>query len=175
MQRNLDEAQARASETERKLGRVLGEYISSNDKERGRPHYIMDKMWQMMQSKGTKTLNLDKDLEEIMNKVKQAGCRPRRKDSGHNMKMKISNRSSALKSQIEGTVNCVAEWFSREELKALQGVCVLTSVWAREWAVLINLDDQVWKDFIGRMAKVLVRKRCHCVQRCVFGWELQVL
>ena len=39
----------------------------------GRPHYIMDKMWQMMQSKDTKTLNLDKDLEELMNKVKEAG------------------------------------------------------------------------------------------------------
>ena len=30
-------------------------------------------MWQMMQSKDTKTLNLDKDFEEIMNKLKQAG------------------------------------------------------------------------------------------------------
>ena len=59
MQRNL--------ETERKLGRVLGEYISSNEKEMVRPHYIMDKMWQMMQSKDTKTLNLDKDFEELMN------------------------------------------------------------------------------------------------------------
>ena len=38
-----------------------------------RPHCIMDKMWQMKQSKDTKTLNLEKDLEERMNKVKQAG------------------------------------------------------------------------------------------------------
>ena len=70
MQRNLDEAQARASETEPKLGCVLGEYTYSYEKEMGRTDYIMDKMWQMMQSKDTKTLNLDKDLEAIMNKVK---------------------------------------------------------------------------------------------------------
>ena len=73
MQRNIDEAQARASETERKLDRVHGEYIYSYGKEMGRPRYIMDEMWQMMQSKDTKTLNLDKDFDEIMNKVKQAG------------------------------------------------------------------------------------------------------
>ena len=35
MQRNLDEAQARPSETERKLGRVLGEYRYSSEKEMG--------------------------------------------------------------------------------------------------------------------------------------------
>ena len=27
----------------------------------------------------------------------------------------------------------VAEWFSLEEMTALQGACVLTSVWAKEW------------------------------------------
>ena len=31
----------------------------------------MDMMWQMMQSKDTKTLNLDKDLEEMTKKVQQ--------------------------------------------------------------------------------------------------------
>ena len=73
MQRILDEAQARASDTERKLGRVLGECIYSYEKELGRPHCIMDKMWQMMQSTDIKTLNLVKDLEEKMNKVKHVG------------------------------------------------------------------------------------------------------
>ena len=60
MQRNLDEAQVRASETERKLGRVLREYIYSFEKEMGRPHHIMNKMWQMMQSRDTKTLTWTK-------------------------------------------------------------------------------------------------------------------
>ena len=46
-------------------------------------------------------------------------------------------------------MHCVAEWFSLEEMQALQGVCVLTSVWARELQyrdILINFDGQVWKD-----------------------------
>ena len=72
MQRNLHEAHARASETEPKRGRVLGKYIYSFEKEMERPHYIMDKMWQMMQSKDTETSNLDKHFEEIINKVQHA-------------------------------------------------------------------------------------------------------
>ena len=47
---------------------------------------------------------------------------------------------------MEGIINFVAEWFSLEEMKAPQGVCVLTSVWAREWQyqdILHEFDDQV--------------------------------
>ena len=36
--------------------RVLGEYILTWDKELERPHCVMDKMWQMMQSNETKTM-----------------------------------------------------------------------------------------------------------------------
>ena len=57
---------------ERKLDRVLGEYPDSFEKEMRRPHHIMNKMWQMMQSRDTKTLKLDKDFEEILSKVKKA-------------------------------------------------------------------------------------------------------
>ena len=41
--------------------------------DRGRPHHIMDKMWHMMQSNDTKTLNLAKDFEELMEKTQQTG------------------------------------------------------------------------------------------------------
>ena len=73
MQRNLDDAQTWSHEAERKLDRVLGEYIESFEKEIGRPQLIMNKMWQMMQSRDTKNLNLDKDFEEIVSKVNQIG------------------------------------------------------------------------------------------------------
>ena len=33
----------------------------------------MDKIWQMMQSNDTKTMNLNKDFEELLNKVQQTG------------------------------------------------------------------------------------------------------
>ena len=61
LQRNLDEAQNRCYDVERKLDRVLWEYIEAFDKEMGRPQLIMTKLWQMMQIKDTKNLNLDKD------------------------------------------------------------------------------------------------------------------
>ena len=73
MQRNLDEAQHKSFEVEWKLDRVLWEYIEAFDKERGRPQLTMTKLWQMMQSRDTKNLNLDKDLDEILSKIKQTG------------------------------------------------------------------------------------------------------
>ena len=73
MQRNLDEAQSRSYEVERKLDRVLGEYFEAYEKEVGRSQHIMNKLWQMMQSRDTQNLNLDKGFEEIMSKVKQVG------------------------------------------------------------------------------------------------------
>ena len=73
MQRNLDEAQNRSYEVERKLDRVLSEYIEALDKEQGRPQLIKTKLWQMMQSRDAKNLNLDKDFEDVMSKVKQIG------------------------------------------------------------------------------------------------------
>ena len=73
MQRNLDEAQHQSFEVERMLDRVHWEYIEAFDKERGRPQLIMTKLWQMMQSRDTKNLNLNKDLDEILSKIKQSG------------------------------------------------------------------------------------------------------
>ena len=148
MQRNLDEVQARTYETERKLDRVLGEYIDSFEKELGRPHHNMDKMWKMMQSRDTKTLNLDKDVEEITSEVKQAGWHESTKTTGFWRQYEDEDQHSpelcAQSCMMEGIITFVAEWFSREEIKALQSVCVLTSVWAREWQYkdcVTDLDD----------------------------------
>ena len=50
---------------------------------------------------------------------------------------------------MESITNFVTEWFSLEEMKALQGVCMLTSDWAREWQyinILIDFDERAWKD-----------------------------
>ena len=77
---------------------------------------------------------------------------------------------------MEGTVTLVAEWVSCEEMKALQGVCVLTSVCAREWQYkdfLSDLDDQVWRDLSDEWQKYLSEKeespaprKRHVPQRC---------
>ena len=82
MQRNLDEAQSRSYEVERKLDRVLGEYFEAYEKEVGRSQHIMNKLWQMMQSRDTQNLNLDKGFEEIMSKVKQVGSNESTRTTG---------------------------------------------------------------------------------------------
>ena len=69
MQQNVDEADAKVS----RLYREINEKMHSWDQELGRPHHIMDKMWQMMQSNDTETMNLDKDFEEMVSKAKQTG------------------------------------------------------------------------------------------------------
>ena len=73
MQQNVDEAEAKVTETRRRLYREINEYTHPRDQELGRPHHIMDKMWQMMQSNDTETTYLDKDFEEMLNKAKQTG------------------------------------------------------------------------------------------------------
>ena len=72
MQKNLEEAQARASATEQKVFGRFDEYMRTWTEDRGRPHFIMDKIWQMLQSSDTKTLNLTRDFEELLDLVQQA-------------------------------------------------------------------------------------------------------
>ena len=58
-------------------------------------------------------------------------------------------------------MSSVAEWLSLEDMKALQGACVLTSVWVREWQykdLLTDLDDQVWKELSEEWRKYLSEK-----------------
>ena len=50
-----------------------GSTYTCGNKELGRPHYMMDKMWQMMQSNDTQTLNLEKDFEKILIEAQQKG------------------------------------------------------------------------------------------------------
>ena len=76
--------------------------------------------------------------------------------------MQISSLGSrVLKGKMEGIMSLVAEWFSLEEMKVLQGVCMLTSVWAREWQYkdfFTDLDDQVWRDLSDDWQKYLSDK-----------------
>ena len=62
---------------------------------------------------------------------------------------------------MEDILTLVAEWFSDEEMKVLQGVCVLTSVWTREWQyrdLLIDIDHQLWRDLSDDWQKYLSEK-----------------
>ena len=60
-------------------------------------------------------------------------------------------KSCAQFPQMESIMNFVAERFSHEEMKVLQGVLsLLMSLWVREWQyrdVLHDIDDLTWEDF----------------------------
>ena len=73
MQHNVDEAEAKVNATGRRLYRENNQYMRSWDQELGRPRYIMDQVWQMMQSNDTKTMNLNTDFEELTSKAQQTG------------------------------------------------------------------------------------------------------
>ena len=61
------------------------------------------------------------------------------------MKMQISDRhSSVLKSHMESTENFVAEWFSLAARCFRVDVCLARKLQHKD--ILINFDEQVWKD-----------------------------
>ena len=66
MQQNVDEADAKITETRSCFDCEINNKMHSWDRELGGLHHIMDKMWQMMQSNDTKTMNLDKDFQEMV-------------------------------------------------------------------------------------------------------------
>ena len=73
MQRNLDEAQKRSYEVERRLDIEIRDFLEASDEEEASPQLILAKQWRVMQSRDTKNLNVDKDFDEIMRKMKQTG------------------------------------------------------------------------------------------------------
>ena len=73
MQRTFDEAQKRSYEVERRPDIEIRDFFEASDKEEARSQLILAKLWQMMRSRDTKNLNLDKDCDEIMSKMKQTG------------------------------------------------------------------------------------------------------
>ena len=106
MQQNVEEAHAKASETERKLCRKLGDSVYSWEQELVRPHHIMDKMWQMMQSNDTKTMNTNKDFEELLSKAQHMDLDRRTKkqqDSGRNKKKTTTRTRDDLRSKPADT------------------------------------------------------------------------
>ena len=154
MQQNLDEAHAEASETERKLRRELGEYIHLWEREFERPRYIMDKMWQLMQSNDTRTMNLNEDFEELLNRAQQTGWDGRTKTRRFwTVQEEEDNpQSKLLCAQTRRWKAWWTLWPNGSplgEMKVLQGVSVLMSVCVKEWQykdILNDTDNSVRED-----------------------------
>ena len=70
---SLEETQARSAATELQVCGRFDEYMRMWEEDRGRPNFNMDEIWQMLQSDDTKTLNLARDFEELLDLAQQAG------------------------------------------------------------------------------------------------------
>ena len=73
MRKNVEGAQHKSFKTEQSLCSAFREYVDTFERDRCRPKPMMTKLWQSMQSRETKNLNLDKDLEDILSKMRQIG------------------------------------------------------------------------------------------------------
>ena len=94
MHQNVDYAAAKFTETRRRFHREIDEYMCSWDQAFGRPHYIKDKVWQMMHSNDTKTMNLDKDFEGPMARRNKLGGMDRLKKKKQGSRQK-KNKTTA--------------------------------------------------------------------------------
>ena len=138
MQRNVDEAQNESNEFEQNPNRILWEHIKAFDKERERSRLMMTKnSGKMIQSRETKILSLEKDLGEILGKIKQTNRLERNNQDKEVLVARRRGRAetpaqSWLKPQMKSIVFLVAGWVTVKEMKAPQGLCVRTSIMARE-------------------------------------------
>ena len=92
-----------------------------------------------------------------------------KKGSGERKKKTTRNQVVLrAKPQMESILSFVAKWVSLEEMKVLQGVSVLTSVWAgeRQYKEILNdIGGLVWEDFSEDWM-------CFCSNRLAFVGEL---
>ena len=123
MQRNLDEAQSRSYEVERKLDRVLWEYIETFENN-WTPAAHHDEDVANDAEQGHKELESGQRLRRngALRWNRLGGTsRPEQQDSGNRRKIQISGLwSRVLKGKMEGIMTLVAEWFSLEDMKALK-------------------------------------------------------
>ena len=125
MQNHLEEAQARASATELQVSGRYDKHMRTWDEDRGRPHFIMDKIWQMLQSNDTKTLHLTKDFEELLDMAQQARWLGPPKTGEYWTKVK-TQLLGVQATEMDGIMTFAAEWCTTDEVLILR--CVSASL-----------------------------------------------
>ena len=117
-----------------------------------------------MQSRDTKNLNLEKDLEYIHSTARRVAGVKKRKRQSCGSSWRVTNnkpRSPESQPKMEDIVYLVAEWISFTEMKALQSACVLVSIKAREKEYeefLSDQDGQVLKEMSEEWQQYLMEK-----------------
>ena len=72
--KNVVAAQQKSFEAEQSLCNALREYVEGCDTDQGRARTLMTKCWQSIQSRCTKNMNLEKDLEDMRTARKVGWC-----------------------------------------------------------------------------------------------------
>ena len=73
MRNNMVAAQQQSFEVEQSQSNALREYVEGHDTDQGRARTLMTKCWQSIQSRGTKNMNLEKDLEDLHSTARKVG------------------------------------------------------------------------------------------------------
>ena len=73
MRKNVVAAQQKSFESEQSLCNALREYVDGYDRDQGRARTLITKCCQSMQSRDTKNMNLEKDLEDIQSTARKVG------------------------------------------------------------------------------------------------------
>ena len=66
MRKNVVAAQQKNFEAEQSLCNALRRYVDNNGRDQDQARTLMTKCWQSMQSRGSKNMNLEKDLEDTL-------------------------------------------------------------------------------------------------------------
>ena len=152
MRKNVEAARHKSFEAEQSLCSGLREYVDRYDKDLGRARTLMTNCWQSMQSRDTKNMNIEKDLEEMHSTVRKVGWCEEEKTAKLWKQTEVTNnkpRSPESRPKMESTVYLVAVRISLTEMRALQSACMLVSTKAREKEYekfLSDQDSQVWKE-----------------------------
>ena len=161
MQKNLEEAQARASATEQKLSSKYDEYMRTWTEDCGRPHFLMDKKWQMLRPSIWQRTS--KNFWTWHNK--QGGWAQRNPEN-FGLKRRMTNKTShsclvcVRATKMEGIMTFAAEWCTTREVVILRvsaSLFVVVNEW--QYKVLDDMDKLTWDAYLSeRSTSLAVQK-----------------
>ena len=134
--------------------------------DRGIPHFIMDMIWQMLQSIDTTSLNVTKDFEELWDMAQETGwlgpAKPRTLwTEEEDEEITFTQMPSAQVTKMEGIMTFAAEWCTTNEVVILRCVSASLFVVVNEWP-----DDAVVSEMIKHLPLERSLEKIYIIRRC---------
>ena len=104
-------AQHKSFEAEQSLCSTLREYVNNYGRDQDQARTLMKECWQSMQNRGTKNMNLAKDLEDFPQPGECAGAKKKRQSCG--TRWRVTNnkpRSPESQPKMERIRRLIADW-----------------------------------------------------------------